>query len=996
MKTEGEGILRLRMTVTGWDEHYVWGNVVMDGRTVSVKARYATPSDPMYAALGGQLYKGAQINLLSVRTDAAEGVLCPEMVVLDPDFLIDITALCKCLSEYGDTAYNYLLYKFAPAVRSAAIVRGNIANQFLDDCVNGDVDTKDKELYLDSMQKSFRSSALTLCTLPGINADFFTQCRKQFANIRRTVDSGFSDAKIDIRQTDIVLEPSFLCEALGLQGRMDLLTLAGDKMVELKSGKENTYPSCEPKREHVLQMALYKEILYYSLGCARVQSFLFYSLYPKIYAIGTTRQMIRQAMSLRNDIVHLERRLATTGETEKVLSELTEAHLNSKRLCNKFYYQYLRPRIMSVVEPIQKVRDVEAAYLYRMLAFVEREQFIAKTGNGKGDTPHGFADTWLNDTAHKQAEGNILTDLRLLPVYDKDSVTAFEADLSECDASDIPNFRQGDLVLLYERNNEQDNATNKQVFRCVVESITPDKLRLHLSFRQRNDKVFKPESRYAVEHNYSDMSFRQAYAGLFSLLTAPKERKELLLGQRKPQFNTSAQLNYPHEGELGRIVSNAKRAEDYFLLVGPPGTGKTSVALKAMTKEFLSDKPTKTILLTAYTNRAVDEICAMLTSISPELHYIRIGHEYSCALTYHDHLMQNVIAHATSRKELISILSPCNVFVGTICSLYNQPELFNLKAFDVALIDEASQILEPQLLPLLCAITHNENGTQPAISKFILIGDHKQLPAVVLQSPETSRTDNPLLQQIGLTNCRNSLFQRLHMLATAQDVTEAVGMLRHQGRMHPEISAFINKHYYNGRLDIIPLPHQMEKLKVPDKLPNDALSLFVARTRLGFISVKPSSNTPQNEKVNQAEAAITARIVQTLLHIRLMNGESVTLPTNEIGIITPFRAQIAAIRKAMTAIDIDSDHITVDTVERFQGSQRNIIIFSATVRQEHQLGTLSEPVNFGDVLVDRKLNVVLTRARKQFFMIGNAPLLRRCPAYRDFINSLSSEQFIMA
>lgn len=93
-------------------------------------------------------------------------------------------------------------------------------------------------------------------------------------------------------------------------------------------------------------------------------------------------------------------------------------------------------------------------------------------------------------------------------------------------------------------------------------------------------------------------------------------------------------------------------------------------------------------------------------------------------------------------------------FVGTVATLSAKTELFRLKTFDVALIDEATQILEPQLLGLLCM--RGVTGGN-AIGKFVLIGDHKQLPAVVLQSSEQSEIQDEGLRGIGLHNLKDSL-----------------------------------------------------------------------------------------------------------------------------------------------------------------------------------------------------------------------------------------------
>lgn len=1000
---------RIRITVHRWDEHFIYGKDHTHPTEQLLKVEYADETDRTFADLNGQLYEGAQLNLLSVKAIKAEGaypyVLKPEVLVLDPDFLIDITALCACIKPYGYSAYTHLLNKFAPPARSAAIQLGNAANQFLDDCVNErfiqNADgTTEAELYLRSMQNSFRFSPLAWSTLPDIDRDFFNRCEMQFHHIRQTVRNSFSAAGIDIRQTEVELEPSFLCEALGLQGRMDLLTRNADKLVELKSGKADEYPYHSPKEEHSLQMALYKEILYYNLDRRReqVQSYLFYSRYPGLYAVDVPRSHIRRAMALRNAILHIEHRLRR-GESRTLIEELTEERLNVDGRADRLYSRYLRPRMMEILAPLHGMRGVEADYFHRFLTFTAREQFRAKVGDDRADSPGGFAETWCCDTQTKQQNGNILTGLKLHPVLDEEgAVVRLDLQLPEYGEDFLPNFRQGDMVMLYERNHERDNVTNKQFFRCTIEEIHPERMLLKLSYKQRNAEVFRPDSLYAVEPGYMDATFNQAYSGLFSLLTAPRERKELLLGIRPPATDPSVRLHrhYLNE-EIDRIVLKAKQARDYFLLVGPPGTGKTSVALKSMVEEFLSDHPQKTLLLMAYTNRAVDEICHTLSAINPAPEYIRIGQELNCAPDFRPRLMKHVIGDATSRKEIYEKLAPVRVFASTISSLCSQTELFSLKVIDVAIIDEASQVLEPQLLPLLCATTPVNRGdynlNRLAIGKFILIGDHKQLPAVVSQPREMSRVTEDSLQAIGLTDCRNSLFERLHRLNSLQGTEGIVEMLHRQGRMHPSICEFVNRNYYNGGLDAVPLPHQQEPLAFGIRPDDDRWTAFVAGTRMAFISVQ-ADEAEYYIKSNKREAETVAHLVHTLCQLHSRSGIPFS-PCKQIGIIVPFRAQIAMIRKALAERHIpDTADITIDTVERYQGSQRDIIIFSTTVSRPYQLPILSEPVMTDGRELDRKLNVALTRARKQFFMTGNETLLRKCTAYREFLDFLSKGQIL--
>lgn len=182
-------------------------------------------------------------------------------------------------------------------------------------------------------------------------------------------------------------------------------------------------------------------------------------------------------------------------------------------------------------------------------------------------------------------------------------------------------------------------------------------------------------------------------------------------------------------------------------------------------------------MLLSYTNRAVDEISKALTSIEPEIDFIRLGSELSCDESFRPYLIENVLEPCATRRQVQERIARCRVFVGTVATL-SKTELFRLKTFDVAIVDEATQILEPQLLGLLC--TRNPAGAD-AIGKFILIGDHKQLPAVVLQSSEQSEVCDEALQAIGLYNLKDSLFERLY-----RNLSRRAPIARHQPLiLHP-------------------------------------------------------------------------------------------------------------------------------------------------------------------------------------------------------------------
>ena len=807
----------------------------------------------------------------------------------------------------------------------------------------------------------------------------------------------FHTAGYELDKTDAVLEPSYICEALGLQGRLDYMQRDMSSFIEMKSGKADEYAirgKVEPKENNKVQMLLYQAVLQYSMGMdhRKVKAYLLYTRYPLLYPSRPSWAMVRRVIDLRNRIVADEYGIQLHNNPEytaRKLEEINASTLNERGLRGRFWETYLRPPIDRFQEKLQRLSAIEKSYFYAVYNFLTKELYTSKSGDVDYEGRTGAASLWLSTLAEKCEAGEIIYNLRIRENHAADEHKAYlllvrsdfeEKELPETVADNdiqnvLPNFRQGDAIILYERNCGTDNVTNKMVFKGNIEHLTDYEISIRLRATQQNPSVLPADSLYAIEHDTMDTTFRSMYQGLYAYLSATQERRDLLLAQRPPKFDESLDsLVSQAKDDFTRVALKAQAAQDYFLLIGPPGTGKTSCALKKMVETFHADKGAQ-ILLLSYTNRAVDEICKSLASIRPAVDFIRVGSELSCDETYRTHLIENELASCNRRSEVYERIRSCRIIVGTVAAISGKPELFRLKHFNVAIIDEATQILEPQLLGILCA--RGEEGGN-AIDKFILIGDHKQLPAVVLQSSEQSAIYEESLMSIGLTNLKDSLFERLYRNCTARQSSltshPSYDMLCRQGRMHPEVALFANRAFYGGRLIPVGLPHQLED--------SDTVC------RLAFYPSIPEK-TGTSTKINHSEARIVADLVARIYEdCRIDFDEARTL-----GIITPYRSQIALIKKEIAALGIPAlNRIMVDTVERFQGSERDVIIYSCCINSYFQLKFVSNLTEEDGTLIDRKLNVALTRARKQMFVTGVPKYLKSNPLYESLLNLMEYKE----
>jgi hypothetical protein len=193
----------------------------------------------------------------------------------------------------------------------------------------------------------------------------------------------------------------------------------------------------------------------------------------------------------------------------------------------------------------------------------------------------------------------------------------------------------------------------------------------------------------------SDVGGSAASCRCHEWATLHRRRKALLLGQRAPRCDKSVTLTRSYDPVFDPMLLKAKQAHDYFLLVGPPGTGKTSRALRFLVEEQLAaTQPPQAggILLLSYTNRAVDEICGML--VEAGIDFIRLGNELSCAPQFEPYLIANVMGERPTLGKMRQRLTAAPVIVSTTSMLQSHPFIFALRHFGLAIVDESSQILE--------------------------------------------------------------------------------------------------------------------------------------------------------------------------------------------------------------------------------------------------------------------------------------------------------------
>jgi predicted DNA helicase len=503
----------------------------------------------------------------------------------------------------------------------------------------------------------------------------------------------------------------------------------------------------------------------------------------------------------------------------------------------------------------------------------------------------------------------------------------------------------------------------------------------------------------------NDTTYKRMIENLKSNFSSSTLHQNILFGKAKlsnhtPSFTTfNAHINSRQKEAIKMILGS----NHLSLIHGPPGTGKTTVLIESI-HQFATQK--QKVLCTADSNGAVDNLLLRLCE-EPRTKCLRIGHpsrihpqlenqsfaykierdpEYSKIKTHQERMK----IYITQREEFekptagklrgmsrdrVKTLAKENrsmrgVDGNTIASMamwieiddlidnerssLNEvekniadkifaqadvilctnamvgSELFKEKIFDVVVIDESSQQMIPStLIPFVRA------------PKIIMAGDHKQLQPTVLSNSSA---------------LKETLFEKLIALYPKQTL-----MLTTQYRMNEAIMAFSNRNFYKGEL----VAHTSVAHKT---LPNEkAISFYDA----SFENAEETRNNESGSYKNEYEINLVEKLVKKYL--------SMGIDAKEIGVITPYSAQVKALTKLNLGVD-------VKTVDGFQGGEREVIIISLVRNNANsEIGFVSD---------ERRLNVALTRAKKKLVVIGSQSTFGSCIIYEKLFAYLAKNDFI--
>ncbi|XP_026528506.1 DNA replication ATP-dependent helicase/nuclease DNA2 [Notechis scutatus] len=782
-----------------------------------------------------------------------------------------------------------------------------------------------------------------------------------------------------VKVTEILdVEENIWCPRFGLKGKIDVTagvtiherSKTQTKIIplELKSGKESN------SVEHRSQVILY------SLLCQerRVDpegGFLLYLKTGNMIPVVGSRMDRRELIKLRNQLAFylIHNTYKSIGKKQTQLAPLPPL-INDSQACsycsqkqNCILYSRAVEHQKDVLIPPDVVAATEKEICHLKpshLEYFHLWYLMLTLESQYKDGKKGRKNIWMLPAAEREKHGDCIGNMirieNVVEVSDGQYLHWFQR---RDDCVPITTLMVGDRIVLSDEDNNLLGLSTG-----YIQEVNRTKLSCLLD---RNLSHLSGDTVYRLDHEEGALGIEAPLANLSKLMeNSPVSEKlrSLIIDFCKPQFvqylssvlppeakdtvaNILKGLNKPQKQAMKQVLLS----KDYTLIVGMPGTGKTTTICALV--RILSACGFS-VLLTSFTHTAVDNILLKLAKF--KVGFLRLGR----AQKVHPDI-KRFTEEEISRSKCIKTVAQLEELyqsqqvIATTCMGINHP-IFTRKRFDFCIVDEASQISQPICLgPLFYSL------------RFVLVGDHQQLPPLV---------QNPEARELGMSE---SLFKRL------EQNKNAVVHLTVQYRMNSKIMSLSNKLVYDGKLEcgsekvskaIIDLPN-LKKLKLEESFSETWLKETLdPNNPVCFLNTEKVEAPEQTEKgciSNMTEA----RLVFFLTSMFLKAG----CKPSDIGVISPYRHQLKIITDLMAGSYLTD--VEVNTVDRYQGRDKSIIIVSF-VRN-------NVDGNVGELLKDwRRLNVAITRAKHKLVMLGCVPSLCLYPPLKKLLHHLKNEAMI--
>ncbi|KAJ5280981.1 Dna2/Cas4 domain of unknown function DUF83 [Penicillium angulare] len=462
-------------------------------------------------------------------------------------------------------------------------------------------------------------------------------------------------------------------------------------------------------------------------------------------------------------------------------------------------------------------------------------------------------------------------------------------------------------------------------------------------------------------------------------LAQARHLRRLIIEGEPPVFKPSASaytiadsdsLNVDQKHAIEKVMT----AQDYALILGMPGTGKTTTIahlIRALVKQG------KSVLLTSYTHTAVDNI--LLKIRDDDIRILRLG----AATKVHPEVQEFADLAANPKatiEELKDSYEKPQVVASTCLGVNHQ--IFNQRMFDYCIVDEASQITLPVCL-----------GPIRMARSFVLVGDHFQLPPLVQsKAAQEGGLDVSLFKLLSDTH-PDSVVNLEHQYRMCEDVMLLSNTLIYSGRLKcgtpevaarelvvPDISAL--KQFHSDIVDVFQSNHQKEMCQGPghshcwlnDLLAPSAKALLVNTDPLGPAALE----TVQGQRVvNSMETILCSQLVESLI--------ACGIQARNIGVITFYRSQLALLRHSLCRYAPD---LEMHTTDKFQGRDKEIVILSCVRSNSDN--------HVGELMRDwRRVNVAFTRARTKLLVVGSRSTMRNGnELLRKYVNLVESRDWV--